>query len=90
MCCFLDFDQLVKMFIVDGIVKIECSILNAFLLIKAGISTGYQEKPCLNPKDEDCPATAPNKRSGQVNEPQSRQCYRSTIDPMRTFRIDQV
>jgi len=31
--------------------------------IQAGITTAYQEKPCLNPMDEDCPSTAPNKLS---------------------------
>ncbi|XP_072401810.1 protein patched [Diabrotica undecimpunctata] len=30
-------------------------------LKRAGITTGYQEKPCLNPKDPECPDTAPNK-----------------------------
>ncbi|KAJ9578984.1 hypothetical protein L9F63_024909, partial [Diploptera punctata] len=33
---------------------------------RAGISTGYQEKPCLDPTDPECPSTAPNKMSGQV------------------------
>ncbi|XP_058065596.1 protein patched [Anopheles bellator] len=33
---------------------------------RAGISTGYTEKPCLNPKDKQCPETAPNKQSGLV------------------------
>lgn len=28
---------------------------------RAGITTGYLEKPCLNPRDPDCPDTAPNK-----------------------------
>lgn len=32
-------------------------------LKRAGISTGYQEKPCLNPHDPDCPSTAPNRNS---------------------------
>ncbi|XP_071455100.1 protein patched [Hetaerina americana] len=32
---------------------------------RAGISTAYQEKPCLNPRDHECPDTAPNKQSGQ-------------------------
>ncbi|KAK3783201.1 hypothetical protein RRG08_046993 [Elysia crispata] len=27
---------------------------------RAGITTAYQEKPCLNPKDPECPKTAPN------------------------------
>ncbi|XP_049292108.1 protein patched [Anopheles funestus] len=33
---------------------------------RAGISTGYTEKPCLNPKDKQCPDTSPNKKSGLV------------------------
>lgn len=33
---------------------------------RAGISTGYQEKPCLDPKDAECPETAPNKVSQQI------------------------
>jgi patched 1 protein len=28
---------------------------------RAGIGSGYQEKPCLNPQDPECPETAPNK-----------------------------
>lgn len=28
--------------------------------------SGYLEKPCLNPHDEDCPDTAPNKNSNEV------------------------
>lgn len=32
---------------------------------RAGISTGYTEKPCLDPTDPFCPDTAPNKRSGR-------------------------
>ncbi|RWS17150.1 protein patched-like protein, partial [Dinothrombium tinctorium] len=31
------------------------------LMKRAGITSAYQRKPCLNPKDENCPATAPNK-----------------------------
>ncbi|KAL0278830.1 UNVERIFIED_CONTAM: hypothetical protein PYX00_000524 [Menopon gallinae] len=34
-------------------------------LKRAGVSTGYQEKPCLDPRDPECPSTAPNK-NGQV------------------------
>ncbi|XP_059471270.1 protein patched [Neocloeon triangulifer] len=30
---------------------------------RAGITTGYQYKPCLNPMDPECPETAPNKGS---------------------------
>jgi patched 1 len=33
---------------------------------RAGISTGYTEKPCLNPKDPLCPETAQNKKSQMV------------------------
>ncbi|CAB0031232.1 unnamed protein product [Trichogramma brassicae] len=28
---------------------------------RAGITNGYQGKPCLNPRDPECPRTAPNK-----------------------------
>lgn len=34
---------------------------------RAGISTGYTEKPCLDPKDPQCPDTAPNKHSKLVS-----------------------
>lgn len=34
-------------------------------LRRAGITTGYQEKPCLNPLDPECPQTAPNFNSTQ-------------------------
>jgi len=37
-------------------------ILEGFMK-RAGIGSGYQEKPCLNPLDPDCPITAPNKDS---------------------------
>lgn len=33
---------------------------------RAGITTGYQEKPCLDPKDPECPITAPNKNSSVI------------------------
>lgn len=33
---------------------------------RAGITTAYQEKPCLDPSDPRCPDTAPNKRSGRA------------------------
>ena len=29
-------------------------------MFQAGITTAYQEKPCINPKDEACPKTSPN------------------------------
>ena len=38
------------------------------ILLKSGISTAYQEKPCLDPTDVDCPDTAPNKASETVSE----------------------
>lgn len=36
---------------------------------RAGITNGYQSKPCLNPTDPECPETAPNKKSQQVKDP---------------------
>lgn len=36
---------------------------------RAGITTAYQEKPCLNVSDPLCPDTAPNKKSQQVTSP---------------------
>ncbi|CAN7942113.1 unnamed protein product [Ixodes hexagonus] len=40
-------------------------MLKNVLLFQAGITTAYQEKPCLNPADPRCPKTAPNKQSGR-------------------------
>lgn len=37
-------------------------------LKRAGITTGYQEKPCLNPKDPECPKTAPNYNSTEPTD----------------------
>nr|XP_020014831.1 protein patched homolog 1 [Castor canadensis] len=33
------------------------------MLNKAEVGRGYMDRPCLNPTDPDCPATAPNKNS---------------------------
>ncbi|XP_054162571.1 protein patched-like [Oppia nitens] len=33
---------------------------------RAGITSAYQKKPCLDPTDANCPSTAPNKQSGQI------------------------
>ncbi|KAJ7993967.1 hypothetical protein DPEC_G00261060 [Dallia pectoralis] len=33
------------------------------LLEKAGVGHGYMDRPCLNPKDPDCPLSAPNKNT---------------------------
>lgn len=33
------------------------------IMNRAGITTAYQEKPCLNVSDPGCPSTAPNKQS---------------------------
>ncbi|KAK2149885.1 hypothetical protein LSH36_433g03015 [Paralvinella palmiformis] len=35
------------------------------ILDRAGIGSAYQEKPCLNPEDTECPKTAPNAGSKQ-------------------------
>lgn len=37
------------------------------IYIQAGIISGYQDKPCLDPEDPDCPETAPNKKSKKVS-----------------------
>lgn len=47
---------------VDKLSQFSPSMANNIreLMDKAGISTGYQEKPCLDPHDPACPETAPN------------------------------
>ncbi|ROT62980.1 putative hedgehog receptor patched [Penaeus vannamei] len=39
----------------------------------AGITTGYQEKPCLDPTDPECPETAPNKHSKEESQGAGRE-----------------
>lgn len=34
---------------------------------RAGITSAYMKKPCLDPTDPECPDSAPNKKSGQVS-----------------------
>lgn len=34
---------------------------------RAGITSAYMKKPCLDPTDAQCPNTAPNKKSGQAS-----------------------
>lgn len=46
---------------------------------RAGITNGYQSKPCLNPADPECPETAPNKQSQQVKSANMIVC--STLKP---------
>ncbi|RWS27495.1 putative hedgehog receptor patched-like protein, partial [Leptotrombidium deliense] len=50
------------------ILKISKFPIEAFkaMMNRAGITTAYQKKPCLNPKDESCPKTAPNKANGSL------------------------
>ncbi|XP_070564286.1 protein patched homolog 1-like isoform X2 [Ptychodera flava] len=36
------------------------------VLESAGVGHAYQDKPCLNPQDPECPEMAPNKYTGQV------------------------
>lgn len=45
------------------------SLTQSFLDIfkRGGITTGYQEKYCLNPQDDECPGTAPNKNRNLSN-----------------------
>ena len=48
------------------------------LMSRAGISTAYQRRPCLNPLDEECPESAPNKhtnREPDVSYELSGGCY---------------
>lgn len=42
--------------------------LQLFLLFQAGITSAYQEKPCLDPTDPECPLSAPNKNLTQVKK----------------------
>lgn len=37
------------------------------MLNKAEVGHGYMDRPCLNPADPDCPATAPNKNTTKVS-----------------------
>lgn len=48
------------------IVCLQLFLMSCNVLFQAGISSGYQEKPCLDPSDPECPSTAPNKLSQQV------------------------
>lgn len=34
---------------------------------RAGVTSAYMKKPCLDPTDPECPDSAPNKKSGQVS-----------------------
>ncbi|XP_052102126.1 protein patched homolog 1-like [Mytilus californianus] len=36
------------------------------IMKEAGITTGYQERPCLDPTETQCPDSAPNKHSGLI------------------------
>ena len=40
--------------------------LNLLINFKAGISSGYVMKPCLDPFDPECPKTAPNYKTKKV------------------------
>ncbi|KAI0231125.1 hypothetical protein LSAT2_018506 [Lamellibrachia satsuma] len=37
------------------------------VLKRAGIGAAYQDRPCLNPSDMECPSTAPNRKSKLVS-----------------------
>ena len=52
---------------------------------QAGISTGYIKKPCLNPSDQQCPETAPNKytkHSPDIGAALSGGCYGYAVNFM--------
>ncbi|XP_069128023.1 protein patched homolog 1-like [Argopecten irradians] len=36
------------------------------VMSRAGVTTAYQEKPCLDPTDPNCPSLAPNKQSREL------------------------
>jgi|OM-RGC.v1.036680982 hypothetical protein len=42
-------------------------LISILVIFQAGITSAYQEKPCLNPYDPGCPVTAPNKATKQVS-----------------------
>ncbi|KOB76937.1 putative hedgehog receptor, partial [Operophtera brumata] len=46
-------------------VQFPLSTMEAYMK-RAGITTAYMKKPCLDPTDALCPETAPNKKSGQI------------------------
>lgn len=46
---------------------------------QAGITNGYQTRPCLDPFDPECPKTAPNYRSSKVNITHTH-CMASTLE----------
>lgn len=48
---------------------------------RAGITNGYQSKPCLDPADPECPETAPNKKSQQVSKQASKQPGNQASNP---------
>ena len=50
-----------KMNVYMNVVALICAYYMLFVVLQAGIRTGYQEKPCLNTSDIYCPVTAPNR-----------------------------
>jgi patched 1 protein len=58
--------QISKVMLLQGSPSVQgfpFEILDGFMK-RAGIGSGYQEKPCLDPADPDCPLTSPNRGSG--------------------------
>ncbi|XP_054706725.1 LOW QUALITY PROTEIN: protein patched homolog 1-like [Uloborus diversus] len=59
-------------YLINTVKRFGTNYMSSFPLLKietfmkrAGISSAYQEKPCLLPSDEQCPTSAPNKKSFQ-------------------------
>lgn len=58
---------------------------------RAGITNGYQSKPCLDPTDPECPETAPNKKSQQVSKQASKQpTNQPTNQPGQTHLVSKI
>lgn len=56
------------LFILSNMFEENSTLIYVRNCSQAGITTAYQEKPCLHPADEQCPTSAPNKKSSQVNK----------------------
>ncbi|GBP11019.1 Protein patched [Eumeta japonica] len=54
---------------------------------RAGISTGYMNKPCLNPEDLQCPESAPNKKSRQNR---NRGAHDRALERVRHRNLERV
>lgn len=49
-------------------IEIRFVLIAIVFVFQAGITSAYQEKPCLDPTDPECPLSAPNKNLTQVRK----------------------